>query len=187
MNTKPDDEWLALWLEDELDPERTEQVDAWAAGEPEWLEHRAAARALKPLFNEASLAAADVPHAEFFNARIRREIEKAAANPAAPAVGQPARTTRRAWLVPLTAAAGIALGFWAGRGAPGGTAAPLPPPVADLAPVLYTPEKGVAAEFVSSGDTTVIVLAGVAALPDEWSIPETAAEEPETRPMADLR
>ena len=186
MNTKPDDEMLALWLEDELDPVRTAEIDAWAAAAaPEWLEHRAAARGLKPLIARAGLSPVEeVPYGEFFNARIRREIEAAA--PAAAAVVPVARARTRTWLVPATAAAGIALGFWAGRGVPG-TADPLPPPVADLAPVLYTPEKGVAAEFVSNEGATVIVLAGVAALPDDWSIPETASNPTEPRPMADAR
>ncbi|MCU0797000.1 MAG: hypothetical protein MUF31_13830 [Akkermansiaceae bacterium] len=187
MNTKPDDEMLALWLEDELDPARTAAVDAWAANEPEWLEHRAAARALKPMLACAAIPREEeVPHAEFFNARIRREIELAAALPAAAAPVVPGRVQRRFWLVPATAAAGIALGFWVGRGVPSGPE-PLPPPVADLAPVLYTPEKGVAAEFVATENATVIVLDGVAALPDEWSIPETAVQEPEARPVADRR
>lgn len=179
MNTKPDDEWLALWVEDELDEPRAREVEAWVAAHPEWREHREAARASKAMFARA-MPAEDVPYAEFFNARIRREIEAAQVVSPVPA----SKAGFRGWLVPLTAAAGIALGFWAGRG---GTPEPLPAPVAELAPVLYTPVKGVKAEVVEADDATVIVLAGVEAIPDEWEIPETAQREVETRPIALFR
>ncbi len=52
-------------------------------------------------------------------------------------------------------------------------------PVAAFAPVLYTPTKGVNAEYVAADDATVILLAGVDAIPDSWEIPETAVLEKE--------
>jgi hypothetical protein len=45
--------------------------------------------------------------------------------------------------------------------------------------VLYTPTKGVNAEYVATDDATVIVLAGVDAIPDSWEVPETAVLEKE--------
>lgn len=181
MNTKPDDEILALWVEDELEASRAADVDAWAQGQPEWLAHREVARETKALFGQAGLPVQDVPYGEFFNARIQREI----AEPQVPAAVVSARR-KTGWLVPATAAAGIALGFWAGRGAGPETDA-TPPPVAEMAPVLYTPEQGVDAELVTVGDATVIVLDGVHAIPDSWELPETAAYEESILPIAHSR
>lgn len=179
MNTKPDNELLALWVEDELDVGVHTEVEAWAAGQPEWSERRELARQTKTLLGTVLSADEDLPNGEFFNARIRREIEVRETAPT------PAKGTGRpvlGWLVPLTAAACLMLGFWVGRGGP--QANLVPPPVADLTPVLYTPQKGVNAELSKSEEATVIVLAGVDAIPDSWEIPATAMREPEPRPMA---
>ncbi|GAA5482639.1 hypothetical protein [Haloferula sargassicola] len=178
MNTTPDDEILARWVEDELDETRAREVEAWAQGQPEWLARRVLARESKSLFARAGFSGNDVPSGEFFNARIQREI--AQAGPAA----VPARPKKSAWLVPLTAAAGIALGFWAGRGA---SPDAVPPPMAELAPVIYTPEKGVDAQLVSMQEATVIVLDGVNAIPDTWELPETASNDPGLLPIAHTR
>jgi hypothetical protein len=84
--------------------------------------------------------------------------------------------------MPATAAAGIALGFFLGHGDRAlGNAAPV---TVELAPLLYTPEKGVEAEYVGGEEATVIVLAGVQAIPDEWEIPVTTMVEPEPSRMA---
>ena len=179
---KPDDEILALWVEDELDETRSREVEAWAEGEPEWLAHRAAARESKALFAKAGPMTADAPYGEFFNARIQREIELSQLPQPVPA----GRTRGFNWLMPATAAAGIVLGFWFGKGATGGVDA-MPAPVAELTPVLYTPEKGVDAEIVAIDAATVIVLDGVNAIPDSWELPETAMREETLLPIAHSR
>jgi hypothetical protein len=180
MNTKPDDERLALWVEDELDAAAAAEVDRWAAGQPEWLERREQARWSRGLLGGVLGGGTEVPHAEFFNARIRREIEVRAAEPARPAAGN-ARRGPWLWLMPATAAAGVALGFFLGHD----DRAPAEVPVAaELTPLLYTPEKGVEAEVVGGDQATVIVLAGVQAIPDEWEIPTTVMIEPEPSGMA---
>ncbi|MEM1083066.1 MAG: hypothetical protein AAGI48_03020 [Verrucomicrobiota bacterium] len=182
MSMKPDEEVLALWVEDELSSEQQAEVDRWAAEQSEWLERRDQARAWKSLASGVLPASEDVPHAEFFNARIRREIElearKAEPVPAPAAVP----SNRWGWFMPLTAAAGLVLGFWLGKGGPASDGSEVKAPVASLAPVLYTPTKGVKAEYVSSDDATVIVLAGVDAIPDDWEIPETAMIEKDDGP-----
>ncbi|MGB1131178.1 MAG: hypothetical protein ACPG4K_14090 [Haloferula sp.] len=179
MNTKPDDELLALWVEDELDVTIHTEVDAWASGQAEWIEHRELARKTKVLLGGNLSPDQDLPNGEFFNARIRREIE---VREAAPAVEPPPSKSIMAWLVPLTAAASLVLGIWIGRGGPQSEV--VPPPVAELTPVLYTPQKGVQAELLKSEEATVVVLAGVDAIPDSWEIPATAMRETEPRPMA---
>lgn len=175
---KPDDEMLALWVEDELEGAACLSVEQWAADQPEWLEMRETARSAKQLLAGALPADEDVPHAEFFNARIRREIELASkAVPMAPPAPARPRPGLKIWFMPLTAVAGVALGFWLGDGRTSQGPAAVPAPVADLSPVLYTPERGVKAQVVPADDATVIVLAGVDALPDTWEIPETAVLE----------
>jgi hypothetical protein len=179
MNTKPDDELLALWAEDELDVSVHTEVDLWACGQDEWVQRRELARTTKSLLGPHFAAQEDLPNGEFFNARIRREIE------VRPSVAEPRKAAGRAligWLVPLTAAASLVLGFWLGRGGPQTDL--IPPPMAELAPVLYTPQKGVEAALLNSDEATVVVLAGVDAIPDSWEIPATAMREPETRPIA---
>lgn len=183
MNTTPDEERLALWVEDELDATTQSAVDAWAATQPEWLERRELARQMKSLLRGALPATEEPPYAEFFNARIAREIEREAAaaspvTPVTPTVGSPGKLWR--WFLPATAVAGMALCFWAGtRVAPEPAMVHNPPPPAVPAPlpVLYTPEKGVKADYFASepADAMVIVLDGVAAIPDSFEPPETAS------------
>ena len=187
MNTTPDEERLALWVEDELDATSQAAVDAWAATQPEWLERRDVARQMKALLGASLPAAEEPPYAEFFNARIAREIEREAAEitPVAPAtavapmVRAPGKTWR--WFLPATAVAGMVLCFWAGTR--------ITPPEASVAaptalvpaptPVMYTPEKGVKADYFASApaDAMVIVLDGVAAIPDSFEVPDTASTE----------
>ena len=183
MNTKPDDELLALWVEDELDAATSTEVERWACEQPEWVERREQARWCRELLGSTLGSEDEVPHAEFFNARIRREIELAA--PAAGSAPEPGKVRCGPWLwvMPATAAAGVALGFFLGNDR-GVVPEAAPPVAAELAPVLYTPERGVEAEFVGGDEASVIVLAGVRAIPDEWEIPDTAMLEPEPSRLA---
>lgn len=183
MNTKPDDETLALWVEDELDPDTAAAIDRWTADKPEWLERRDLARRSRELLGGALAAEEPVPHGEFFNARIRRETSMAAAPKSAP-VPRPASGWR--WLVPLTAAASLVFGFWLGRSDPPPAAKPAAV-AAEFGTVLYTPEVGTEAEQVPAEGATVILLVG-RALPDSWGLPETAAVgDPDRGTMASTR
>jgi hypothetical protein len=187
MNTTPDEERLALWVEDELDATSQAAVEAWAATQPEWLERREVARQMKPLLRGSLPAAEEPPYAEFFNARIAREIEResadlapeapAAGSPVAPMMVVPGKTWR--WFLPATAVAGMVLCFWAGTRItpPAVTVTGTSPIVPVAAPVLYTPEQGVKADYFASApaDAMVIVLDGVAAIPDSFEVPETAS------------
>jgi hypothetical protein len=172
MNTTPDEALLALWVEDELDGTHAREIDAWATGNPEWLDHRDQARRTRKLLRAHLPASEEPPHAEFFNARIAREIAREAARPEA----APRRTWR--WFLPATAVVGMVLCFWAGtRMAPTPSVPPpvvvVPPPT----PLIYTPEKGVKAAYFESepAEVAVIVLEGVSALPDSFNLPDTAA------------
>ncbi|MEK7952501.1 anti-sigma factor family protein [Luteolibacter soli] len=185
MNTTPDEERLALWVEDELDATSQAAVDAWAATQPEWQERREVARQMKSFLRGSLPAAEEPPYAEFFNARIAREIQREAAvlEPVAPAARvaplaeAPGRIWR--WFLPATAVAGMVLCFWAGTrisSSPSHVAGPTLPTPAST-PVLYTPEQGVQADYFASAPAggMVIVLDGVAAIPDSFEVPDTAS------------
>lgn len=186
MNTTPDEDLLALWVEDELDATSQGAVDAWAATQPEWLERREVARQMKSFLRGSLPATEEPPYAEFFNARIAREIQReaaeavptpAAVTPVAPAVISPGKAWR--WFLPATAVAGMALCFWAGtRITPPSVRVAAPSPLVPApAPFLYTPEQGVKADYFASAsaDAQVIVLDGVAAIPDSFEVPDTAS------------
>ncbi len=177
MNTNPAEETLALWVEDELHGPELAAVDAWAAGRPEWLAHREDARKVKALFRRAELSAAEEPpYPDFFNTKIAQAIS---ATPAA-SVPAPKPLNWFRWFMPAAVAAAMALCFWAGThitpspAGPGGSATPVASASAE--PFLYVPERGVQAAYFTSAvaDAGVIVLDGVAAIPDSFELPETA-------------
>ncbi len=175
MNTNPDEELLALWVDDALEGAEAAAVDAWSATRPEWLERREQARQVRPWLASGLAAAEEPPYAEFFNARITREIARESGGAVAPTFGG-ARFWR--WFLPATAVAGMMLCFWAGTRLAPAPVVTAPEPVPEMtAPYLYTPEKGVKAAYFSSepAEAMVIVLDGVAAIPDSFEIPDTAS------------
>lgn len=179
MNTTPDEVTLALWVEDELGTAAASGVDAWAAAQPEWLERREQARQIKSLLSGNLPAAEEPPYAEFFNARIAREISRGTAAPAAaavaPVVDLPGKHYR--WFLPATAVAGMVFCFWAGTRLTPAQVVEKPSHI--LTPVMYTPEKGVNADWFASepAGAMVIVLDGVAAIPDSFELPDTALRD----------
>lgn len=178
MNTNPDELKLALWLEDELTGEECRAVDTWAAAhQPAKLAEREQVRQWKQQLARALPASEEPPHAEFFNARIAREIRQAAA-PAARASG----SSWKSWLMPVAACAGMVFAFLLGSrtSQPGVpdidvTNAPRAIPVE---PLIYTPLKGTSAEWVNHGSATassVISINGIEAIPDNVDLLESAA------------
>jgi len=79
----------------------------------------------------------------------------------------------RSWLIPIAACAGMVFAFGIGRK----TVDPAQPIAAaqSAAPLVYTPEEGVDAEWFASSNAgaTVIVLQGVNAIPDSTDFSET--------------
>jgi len=182
MNTTPDEELLALWVDDALKGPSAAEVDGWASTRSEWLERREQARQIAPLLKSGLPASEEPPYAEFFNTRIAREISREAGGAVAPTFSRTRSLWR--WFLPATAVAGMAFCFWAGtRMVPAPAIAAPDPVAAPLAPYLYTPEKGVKAAYFASepADAMVIVLDGVAAIPDSFEVPDTASiREPES-------
>ena len=122
------------------------------------------------------------PYADFFNHRIQKEIR--AMQPVPVEVAKP-RFSLRTWLMPLAACAGMVLAFWLGAKQAGPpeidvTGAPRAIPVE---PIIYTPEKGVDAEWFSSSGAmaTVIVLNGLESIPDSTDF--SFRPEPGSRPV----
>ena len=171
MNTPPDDNTLALWLDDELEGDELARVDAWAAEHPEQLEAREQVREWRKMIGESIPAAEEPPAAEFFNERIQHAIrsshpvtDQKASPQASPE--QRRRSFSTVWM-PVAACAGMVLAFWLGAliQPKDGT----PTAGKNTTPHLYTPEEGVDAQWIADADAsaTVIVLNGVTAIPDE--------------------
>ena len=171
MNTNPDEVTLALWLDDELAGADHAAVEAWALTQPERLASREKIRRWRATMATAIPASEEPPYPDFFNSRVLQAIREPAPATKAPSFSW------KSWLMPVAACAGMALTFWAGTQATS-------PPEYDVAgaskaipvdPVLYTPENGVAAEWFASksASATVIVLNGVAAIPDSTDFSQT--------------
>ena len=123
-------------------------------------------------------ASEEPPYAEFFNSRISRVIREQAP--------ESSPVTRRgfswrALFLPLAACAGMVLAFIAGTkmttpATPQINVAAIPRAI-PVEPILYTPERGVEAEWISNSEAsaTVIVLSGVDAIPDETDFSETVS------------
>lgn len=170
MKTPPDDNTLALWLDDELEGEELARVEAWAVDHPDQLEAREKVRDWRKMISDSMPAAEEPPAAEFFNERILQHAAHVSAS--LPGSGASKQAAWNPIWMPLAACAGMVLAFWLGAL----LVQPEDPGSANiggsgnsLSPNLYTPEQGVNAQWISSEDAsaTVIVLNGVSAIPDE--------------------
>jgi hypothetical protein len=180
MNTNPDETTLALWLDDELQGEELTAVNAWAQNHPDQLAAREEVRRWRMTIASVVPASEEPPAAEFFNGRIAHAIRVENEEPATVAKR---RVAWRSAFMPLAACAGMTLAFWLGLKTNSG------PPEIDVAgapraipvePIVYTPDRGVNAEWFKSSDAsaTVIVLNGVDAIPDTIDFSATASTQP---------
>ncbi len=176
----PDEETLALWLDDELTGDALAKVEAWAQAQPEQLATRAEVRRWRKTVAQVMPASEEPPYPDFFNTKIQQAIRANAPTP----VGAPAAAKRspfwKTFLMPVAACAGMAFTFWIGQKSHQAASSPeiaeVPPraiPVVE--PVVYTPENGVKAEWFASKEASasVIVLNGVAAIPDKTDFSKT--------------
>lgn len=181
MNTNPDETKLALWLDDELKGEELAAFEAWVADKPEHHAAREEIRRFRGMMAEALPAAEEPPYGELFNGRIARAIRE---QPEASNVVPIQRFAWRSLIVPLAACAGMVIAFWGGTRVKPAipdidvTGAPRAIPVE---PIIYTPERGVKADWFASEEAsaTVIVLNGVTAIPDEMDFAKTVSTEEE--------
>lgn len=185
MNTSPHEELLALWVEGELTGAEAAEVESWASRHPEWMERRELARRSRVVLAGGLGGGEEVPYPEFFQARVMREIERMGEFSSGGEVVEEVKVVRRVggWWMPMTAVAGMALCFWVGRAGRGEAVVVVPDggvrpvPMMVMEPVIYVPERGVKADYYLSehADADVIVLSGVAAIPDSFEIPDTAS------------
>ncbi len=174
MNMNPDEATLALWLDDELTGEELAAVEAWAGGHPDQLAARDEIRHWRTMVSTAIPAVEEPPYPDFFNSRVMQGIRDSE-----PKTKAKRPSIFRHWLMPLAACAGMVLAFWIGKEshhpvAPVSNVAGAPRAIS-VDPMLYTPEKGVKAEWFASDTTlaSVIVLNGVAAIPDSTDFSQT--------------
>lgn len=173
MNMNPDETTLALWLEDDLKGEELAAVEVWVQQHPEHLAVREETRRWRAMMTSTLPASEEPPYPEFFNGRIEGAIRRQSA-----AAGK--KVSFRSILMPLAACAGMALAFLLGaesRSGPPEINVAGAPKAIPVEPIVYTPVRGVKAEWFTSSDAaaTVIVLDGVDAIPDSIDLSETAA------------
>ena len=176
MNTNPDEATLALWLEDELTGSELATIEAWAADQPSQMAARSEIRQWRATVTAAMPAAEEPPYPDFFNSRILQAIQAGG-----PLADLPKKKpfSWASWFMPLAACSGMALAFVIGKKSQ--PTAPYDvanaPRAIVVEPAIYTPESGVNAEWFASSkaSATVIVLSGVAAIPDTTDFSQTAS------------
>ena len=176
MNTNPDETKLALWLDDELTGTELAEMNEWAAAHPEHLAAREELRKFRNTLAQNIPASEEPPYADFFLTRINQGIRELEAVSAAPA--QSGKISFwKSWFMPLAACAGMEVAFTIGQ-----RTAISPTPVTKqedeksiTTPLVYAPEDGVIAEWVSAPENkaNVILLKGVTAIPDSTDFSET--------------
>ena len=179
MNTKLDETTLARWLEDELQGAELAAFESSIQGDADLLGRREEVRHWRTTLAATLPALLEPPYPDFFNQRIERAIREQVPKLSL----EPAKVRFwHGWWMPATALAGMVLAFWAGTltgESPPAVmlAIPAPVPAVESVPSVYTPERGVDAEWFSSADAaaTVIVLEGVEAIPDALDFSETAS------------
>jgi hypothetical protein len=170
MNMNPDNQTLLLWLEDELSEDDQLRVDEWAADQPMWLAKRNDSRQWRSQMSRIMPHGEEVPYGDFFQSRLMRAIESSAPTSLSPVVSATDASPWRKFWLPASVAAAMVMGFI------GGTQWQDKPQRATTL-VTYTPAAGVKAEFFESSpaEGTVIVLNGIAALPDGFVSAETSS------------
>lgn len=175
MNTNPDEASLALWLDDELAGGDLVSVEAWAMARPEQIDARTEVRRWRAMMARAIPASEEPPFPEFFNSRVMQAVRDQSPKKTDMAEKKPA--SWYSWLMPLVACAGMVVAFLVGKQSvvPREYDVKNAPKAIPVEPVVYTPESGVEAKWYASKEAsaTVIVLNGVAAIPDDKDFSET--------------
>lgn len=176
MNTNLDETKLALWLDDELTGTELEEMNAWAAANPEHLAARDELRKFRDTLAKHIPASEEPPYPDFFLTRINQGIRELEAIPKPPEQTGHA-SFWKSWFMPVAACAGMALAFIIGKQS-GYEQSPIAmdqKPNSTTAPMVYTPEEGVLAEWVATpeNNASVILLRGVTAIPDSTDFSET--------------
>jgi len=180
MNTNPDETKLAMWLDDELNGTDLAEMETWAETQPEQIAARDELRNYKTLMSENIPASEDPPYPDFFVTRVNqgiRELEEAEQGSSTPTKQASGTRFWKSWLMPIAACAGMILAFSIGRQSSDQKTISTASQTSQTkqSPLVYTPEEGVAAEWVSNSDSiaSLIVLRGISAIPDSTDFSET--------------
>jgi len=174
MNLEDRQQQLTRWIDGELEGEALRAFEAAAAEDPLLLEAKVEADHLRQML-QSDMPAREIPNPEFFNSQIQRRIADDLPAPTpSPASSSPTGGGIMSWFrSPFTlasAAAVVGLGLFALSHAPdpGGSANADHTSVAST----YTPDRQIdASHFYSDeADATVIMLDGLAALPDSTEL-----------------
>jgi anti-sigma factor RsiW len=168
MDLERQQEQLTRWIDGELAGEELREFEAAAARDPQLREAKAEAESLRLLL-QADMPERDIPNPDFFNSQIQRRISEGTAKPAAAIA--PAGGILSWFRSPFTLASAAAV-FLLGmvilsKGPSEGSAA-------DHTSVAstYTPDKNIVARlsYSEEADASVIMLDGLAALPDSTEL-----------------
>jgi hypothetical protein len=171
MNTNPDETRLALWLEDELTGADHAEMEAWAGTDPELIAAREETRSFRKMMAASLPASEEPPYPDFFLSRVNQGIRELQGVEESKPM-EASTPFWKSWLLPIAACAGMVLTFSIGKYSndPQRSFAK----VTQTSPLVYTPEEGVDADWVSSTGANVIILRGVNAIPDSTDFSETA-------------
>ncbi|MGI9243754.1 MAG: hypothetical protein ACR2RV_23355 [Verrucomicrobiales bacterium] len=167
MDLEDKQQQLTRWIDGELEGEALRAFEAAAANDPLLLDAKSEADRLRQLLQD-DMPAREIPNPEFFNSQIQRRISEE--SPAPATVAAPAGGGILSWFrSPFTlasAAAVVALGVFAlSQGSDRGAATNA---AHTSVASTYTPDKQIGAShfYSDEAEATVIMLDGLAALPD---------------------
>lgn len=168
MNLERQQEQLTRWIDGELAGDELREFENAVAADPQLAEAKAEAESLSRLL-KADMPERHIPNPEFFNSQIQRRISEDA--PPAKASAASAGGILSWFRSPFTlasAAAVVLLGLFALSQASGDPATSEHTSVAST----YTPDKAIAAShfYSDEADASVIMLDGLAALPDSTEL-----------------
>ena len=162
----PDESTIQRWLKGELEGNELKQMEAWAEDNATELEAKMGWDALGSEISKALPTEQEPPYADFFNERVKHHAMELVED--VPIAKSSPFWKRFNWIFAPVAVAGMAFCFVLGTKIDHDPAA-TGNSIAALEEV-YTPASGVYSEVLFSGDSTVIVLDGLDAIPDTLDI-----------------
>jgi anti-sigma factor RsiW len=172
MDLEQKQQQLTRWIDGELEGDELSEFAKAVAADPQLAEAKAEADDLRKLLR-VDMPDREIPNPDFFNSQVQRRIDQESAPAASPAAApSPSGGGILSWFQsPFTlasAATVVLLGFFALSQKSDAPGAPDHTSVAST----YTPDKDIVASLFYSdeADATVIMLDGLAAMPDSTEL-----------------
>jgi len=169
--TQPDETTLTLWIDGELEGDALQRVEAWALENPEMIAQRDSIQAMSGNIKQHMPSSIEPPYPDFFNQHILRHIGDEI--PAGERSQKKSGFWR--WFAMPVAACAMAVCFYMGTQVVEVSDSAPPLTVAQVSPV-YTPDGAVSANVFRSENATVIVLEGLADIPDDLEMVGASSE-----------